>query len=82
MELKAKDLGPLGPRHPGDESDGAEKITTEELEKWKETLEEEEKREEMDPWPCDWSGIWDIGIIGIIGIIGFHWIREIPDISA
>ena len=36
---------------PGDESDGAEKITTEELEKWKETLEEEEKREEMDPWP-------------------------------
>ena len=53
MELKAKDLGPLGPRYPGDESDGAEKITTEELEKWKETLEEEEKREEMDPWPCD-----------------------------
>ena len=52
MELKAKDLG-LGPRQPGDESDGAEKITTEELEKWKETLEEEEKREEMDPWPCD-----------------------------
>jgi len=34
----------------GDESDGAEKITTEELEKWKETLAEEEKREEMVTW--------------------------------
>lgn len=32
----------------GDESDGAEKITSEELEKWKESLAEEEKREELD----------------------------------